>query len=370
MLSKTVINSINTDISHIEGNISKKYPDNKIKKVGAFTDIEKDKKSTLFYINDIDIEIILQYYKNCNENIHYIISQFLSLDNPTINKVYKYIDMKTYLPKSIFKFPWFIKSIIDDKETSQTFCDYDKNETKNWVDNLKSNNVLNVSTDDLIKIDEILKNQIIQIENLVEIEFILTKYISFNWSLDDIKNGEKTFLNTKYKLEDIFKENNENGEMLLCTLLCSYNSIYFKFDITFTKQKEQTFEYKRQLYKYFNQDWYRIFKSVFKNIVRKNIDTQDKFTLGLIRDYNKTKMISSKLSLFSMLNTILETKILNIEQFNKFSEQLFIQFPSIENWDLYIKNIEKDLFVLCKNSIIKYNRLIGYYRRKEIRPGP
>ena len=197
------------------------------------------------YITDIDIQTNVRYNQTLINILVYKIERSSSF-------IFIYMNFGI---KKEFILPWKIYNNGD--------CDYDPDKVKTWYKTFKNKRLVPVDINTFI--ENKLFSDTISIRNLIDVENKLHNYSEIHWSLNDIKRGYITILNTKYVLLEMMKN---DPPVVVLEFLYKTDNDFCLVDYALVDNKYK-FRIEDEMYKYYTQDWYKIMKLFRWKIKRK-----------------------------------------------------------------------------------------------------
>lgn len=279
------------------------------------------------YLTDIDMECNVKY------------SQYFI--NTMIDKIQKsrsfiFVQLSLGMKKE-FILPW--------KIDNDGGCDYDPETVKKWYSNFKNMNIVPQKVYDYI--ENKLFSDTISINCLIDVENELSDYSKLIWTLDDIKKGYISKLDTKYFLLDII-----TIEYPVFEFIYKYKDDFCLIDLAAIDRKYE-YEFEHNMYKYYIQDSYKIMKS-FKWRIKKNYFEE---YITIMKGINLLSAIYNKIILFEK---VYKYKLLSEKHFLNIKNDIIKHLQKVNIKDLNINTKE-----IIKNKIEIYlKNYINYFKDK------
>lgn len=314
---------------------------------------KKDKKIPSIapsFITDLDFKLTI--------NPSYTNTSIYNFINLCTNNSFLFLSIKTY--KNNFSLPWSLPNDINNLSYI-----YHKKSVNSWLNTLHS---FQIPIDTISNIKNILNKESISIKDLIYIERIITPFITIEWSLEDIKSGTKIVDDIKYNFKQSLENDMKNGYFKLIDCLYSFNNMYVKCDITIIIDTYKKIKGKRELYKFFTDDWYRILKSDYKNnlIVNFYTKTTNPKLLSYKNDLSSLKCIGSSLSQFQILQDLIKYYPIDNDSFNIYLDNFkaFIDISTNKSWDDYESELNDSLLSFSKQFLIKHFNILSFSGNK------
>jgi|UniRef100_A0A6C0D0T2 hypothetical protein len=312
-------NVLLTNISQL-----KLYRDQQIKIVGSYN--IKDYGDLL---TDIDIQLTINF------NDPNILLQIKNILNNIDKNMFKFMFINCGIYNE-FKLPWTI-----DNEGS---CSYEPFQVKEWFNKFKTEKLVPDSIYTIIETK--LFSTTISIKNLIDVQNILLPYAQIVWLASDLLQGYKEYRGIQY----FFTELTRNGELAVMEYIYRYISETGKVEICAIDVAliDKTIELSNtdELYNYYLQHWYPIFKS-YKWFIRKEYFNEYKQALKHIEKLNLLYNI-----IHNLIN-IDKYKILDKEEIEKVRSETIIIMKqlNIKYQGKKISDIEKMLYDMINQNM-------------------
>lgn len=292
-------------------------------------------------ITDIDIQANVKFNDILLKILYTIIQK-----NQNPNSPFKFIQLGVGRYDG-FKLPWIIDNIGQ--------CHFNIIEAKKWFDEFKNNNL--VPSDIINQIQNILYSDQLLIRNLIEIEDILLPYSEIIWTKEHIKQGFLIHNNKKYYLLDAFQTETPVLEFVYKTIQ-NGKPEYVNIDLALSDFK-YNFQINDEMYRYYTQDWYKIFKSLRWKI-------PDTYKIQYFNDANDINVIISLKYQIELLQNLFDFNVLPEKEMIIFGKNLIEQIKKnkivdfVEHYDSneILSIIDEKINNYMENIVFKYVKTV------------
>ena len=279
------------------------------------------------YLTDIDMECNVKYNQ-------YFINTMI--DKIERSKSFIFIQLSLGMKKE-FILPW--------KIDNDGGCNYDPETVKTWYTTFKNMNAVPKKVYDYI--ENKLFSDTISISYLIDVENELSDYSKLLWSLDDIKKGYISWLDTKYFLLDMI-----TIEFPVFEFMYKYKDDFCLIDLAVIDRKYE-YEFEHNMYKYYIQDSYKIMKS-FRWRIKKNYFEEYNH---IMKGINLLSAIYNKIILFEK---VYKYKLLSEKYFLNIQNDIMRHLQKLD-----INDFNINTKVIIKNKIEIYlKNYINYFKDK------
>jgi hypothetical protein len=298
-------------------------------------------------INDVDFNDYVYY----NQTLLNILIKNIQKTEQKGLFIFMYLNCGKYIE---FSLPWNIDSVGG--------CDFDYLKVKDWFENFKTKNLVDIEKINFIS--KKLNSKNLLIKDILEIEEILDSSSKIVWLKEDIIRGYKTVRGITYNLLELLKE----VDQTVCKYIYKYTTEnakneFINIEIGLVNKSKKRKGFRRKISPYYLEDWYSVLKSY-----RRNLNDEDKKQY-----FTDLYEVEEKLALRSQLELtrkIIKHKLLppNIVKEIMLDSKQIMDKLDVNYKGLKADEIEKNL----TNEINDYaHNLITYYKNKikdDLRP--
>jgi hypothetical protein len=238
-----------------------------------------------------------------------------------------------------FKPPWVIYP--------EWGCDFDLLKVREWLVDFKTKKL--ISYDSYDEIYKILTKKKLLMGDLIDVQEILVKYSKIRWFLPDIKKGSKTIGGHTYILLEELKGDHSP---VINSVYIDGNDIV-SVDIGLVDKRYIQHIWHR-MYKYYTENWYKIFKG-YKKFISKDYDAEYKQVLSTL-EYDNALMAQA-----SLLDSLMKYNVVTQNSINYIAQDLQTR---LEKEGIKDKSLKKVISTLHNKLDNKSKPYVDYFLDK------